>query len=1373
MRHRGLCVDLAIILALFILSILFFAPVTLGGKTMLPADNVFAWAPWSDYAAQAGVTTPHNGLLSDLYLENYAWKDLIVQALNQGELPLWNPYILSGEPFLAAGQHSALYPFSVLFYVLPVAAAFGWFAALHMFLAGLFTYLLGRTLRLSRGASALAAVTFMACGFMFISQVFPMIVAAAVWLPLILCLIERTIQKAERGDRWLSQVPHLLLGAVAVGLVFLAGHPEMDYYVALTAGAFAAWRLAGLALRRRSRVTVLLALAALAAMALAGVGLGAAQWFPLLKLVQQNFREGGASFQDVLGWAFPLRRVISLLIPDFFGNPAHHSYFDLFSGQWVPATVNALGESIDTIYWGIKNYVEGASYLGVLPTVLAVVGALRARGRHQGFFIALAAFSILCVFGAPIYYLVYKLPGLSQVHSPFRWIYPYSLCMAVLAGMGVDALATPRAVGAVPRWRRALDWLGGVAVPRGALLAGLGTLAALAASLAFKDRVADLAGRAMESLALAPQAFADGRMFYSYEFRNLLIFGAALTLGGLLLTFRRGFRRPAVWAALAVLVAASELYVIGQPFFPAVDADLVAYRTPAIDFLTADPGLFRITAYVGDAPDDKPLNANTAMFYGLQDVRGYDSIITRQYAEYMGLIQEQGELQYNRIAPIGNWAPQALDSALLDLLNVKYVVTGADHTIDRPNYTLVYDGELRIYRNDDYMARAFLVSTARVIASQDERDAALQTFDPRSEVILEEPVGDWPTMDEGETATTALPADTAPQVEVLSYGLNEVEVSVRSAEPAFLVLADSYFDGWLAYLRPADAPDPSSAEEAVHIYRADGNFRAVQVPAGEWVVRFKYSPNEIKFGLYVSAMSAIVLALALGLWLWLRFYRGNEGEQGDVQRVTKNTVTPIGLTLVNRLIDMVFAMLMLRVLGPSDAGQYSLAVIVVGWFDILTNFGLNTLVTREVAKERTDANRYLYNTMALRLGLWLASIPLLAAFFLMRGAVKPMSGATVLAISLFAVGLLPSNMSASFAAVFNAYERMEVPAWVSTVTTLFKVALGTIVLLAGLSYVGLAGVSIAVNLITLAIFYVLLRRSLFRPHFEVDWAFQRRMFSVSYPLMLNLLLATLFFKMSMLLLEWMVPDDRVLGWYGAAYKYVDAVQVIPAYFTMALFPIMSRFAVGERNSLLRAYLLAIKLLLLVAIPVAFVGWGVSRELIAILGGTEYLPEGADILKVMIWYMPVGFINSVTQYVLIALDQQRFLTRAFAIGLAFNVAANVLLIRQFGYMAPAYVTIASEVVLLIPFYVGIRRHLAPVPWARLLWRPLLAAAPMGALLVLRPGGSLLAALLVGFALYLVGVVALRVLAPDERDALAGVIPWRRWVQRMRGWLPVRQ
>ena len=99
------------------------------------------------------------------------------------------------------------------------------------------------------------------------------------------------------------------------------------------------------------------------------------------------------------------------------------------------------------------------------------------------------------------------------------------------------------------------------------------------------------------------------------------------------------------------------LFVIGRGFFPAIDPALVGYRTPAIDLLKGDSSLYRITTYVGG--DEKTLNANTAMFYDIQDVRGYDSIIPRQYVDYMRLIQEQGELPYNRIAPIINKHPAA------------------------------------------------------------------------------------------------------------------------------------------------------------------------------------------------------------------------------------------------------------------------------------------------------------------------------------------------------------------------------------------------------------------------------------------------------------------------------------------------------------------------------------------------------------------------------------------------------------------------------------------------------------------------------------------------------------------------------------------
>jgi len=1350
-RRKGLKQDLAVILALLAVSIAFFWPVTVGGKTLLPADNVFVWEPWASHALEAGVETPHNELLSDLYLQNYAWKSFVLESIRNRQLPLWNPYILAGIPFLAAGQHSAIYPFSALFYILPIPSAYGWFAALHMFLAGLFTYIFARTLGIGRPGSALGGVTFMLCGFMFISHVFPMIVAAAVWLPLIMTFIERVVRRAETGgSRPLAYIPDLAAGALASGMMFLAGHPEMYYYVALSCGAFAAWRLIGLARRSRSWRGTLGMAGGLALMALVGLALGAAQWVPLFDLVRDNFREGGASLSEVLSWAYPRRRIIALLIPDFFGNPSHHSYFDLFTRQRMPVTVNAHGQPIQTIYWGIKNYVEGAAWLGILPMLLAVLGMLRWKGRHIGFFAALAVVSLLFVFGTPLYALVYHLPGLSQVHSPFRWVYPYSLCMAMLAAMGADALLNR--VHATGRQSRLREALAARALPWGALAGGSLTLLTLAASLTARERAAALAERVMHRLALAPDAFADGRMFYSYQFRNLLIFGMALTLSGLLLIFHSRLRRRGLVAALAFLLVVGELYVIGAGFFPRTDPALVEYPLPCIEFLHHDAdGPFRITTYVGG---DKTLNANAGWMYGLQDIRGYDSIIPRQYVEYMELIQPQTELMYNRIAPIYEVFGDVLDSPLLHMLNVRYVLANREQPIRREGYSLVYDGDILIYRNENALPRAFLVPRAVTIPDAEARRQALLETDLRHTVILEE----TPNAPSPEIVQPVnLP--TGSTAEIVEYTPNEITVAVRTAEPAFLVVGDSYYEGWLAYIRPLEPPAPDEIEpeeQSLPIYRANGNFRAVQVPAGEHLVRMRYSPNSVKYGFYISFLGGMMLMLSMGLWAWRRFYR--EAEEGHAaQIVTKNTLAPITLSLINKVIDMAFAMLLLRILGPVDSGQYTLAVVIIAWFDILTNFGLNALVTREVAKDKDEANRYFVNTAVARVGLCFASLPVLAAFVGFRQWTSPLPAATVLAILLYWVALLPSNVSASVSAIFSAHERMEIPAIVTTVTTVLRVTLGAAALIAGHGYVGYAGVSIVVNVITMLILYSQMTRLLFRPRCVVDLGFQGRMLLASYPLMINHLLATLFFKVAVLLLEMLAPDPRVVGWYGTAYKYVDAVQVVPSFFTMALFPLMARYAASDHDALLRTYRLAAKLLLAFAVPIALVGWALSSELIGVLGGSQYLPQSAEILQVMIWYMPFGFINSVTQYVLIALDQQRYLTRAFVLGLAFNVVGNLLLIPRFGYMASAYVAVASELVLLIPFYAGIRRYLATIPWPQLAWKQALSALPMALLVVLAPPAYRPLTIVPGLVAYAAGFWLLKGFDAQEREVVGRVLP----------------
>ena len=93
--------DILAALILLILPLLLFWSVTVGPKTLLPIDNLFAYEPWASYQAELGVGLPQNQLLSDLILENYVWKKFIRESIAAGEIPLWNPYILSGQPFLA------------------------------------------------------------------------------------------------------------------------------------------------------------------------------------------------------------------------------------------------------------------------------------------------------------------------------------------------------------------------------------------------------------------------------------------------------------------------------------------------------------------------------------------------------------------------------------------------------------------------------------------------------------------------------------------------------------------------------------------------------------------------------------------------------------------------------------------------------------------------------------------------------------------------------------------------------------------------------------------------------------------------------------------------------------------------------------------------------------------------------------------------------------------------------------------------------------------------------------------------------------------------------------------------------------------------
>jgi O-antigen/teichoic acid export membrane protein len=266
------------------------------------------------------------------------------------------------------------------------------------------------------------------------------------------------------------------------------------------------------------------------------------------------------------------------------------------------------------------------------------------------------------------------------------------------------------------------------------------------------------------------------------------------------------------------------------------------------------------------------------------------------------------------------------------------------------------------------------------------------------------------------------------------------------------------------------------------------------------------------------------------------------------------------------------------------------------------------------------------------------------------------------------------------------------------------------------------------------------------------------MVSEGWPLMLNHFLATIFFQIDVVIIQYF-HGDTVVGEYGVAYKWVNALNVIPAFFTMALLPVMSRQAHEDKPALKRNYGLAIKLLVSTALPVAVVFTTLAFILTGILGGSQYLPDGAIATQLMIWSIPIGWINSLTQYVLIALDLQRRITRAFFIAVGFNIISNVIFIPMYSYRAAAVTTILSELALLIPFALILQGAVGRIDWVRLLWKPVVAAGAMAAVILVMADFSQIAAVIVGCAVYLGILLALKPLDAEELERLAPLLPGR--------------
>jgi hypothetical protein len=791
---------------------------------------LWALAAYSLAACLLGYPVFHGGFLvsphSDQYIGGYAVREFGTAMIRSGHLPLWNPYIFGGMPFVGAFDGDIFYPPTLLLRLLLRAdLAVTWAFIIHVILAGWFAYLWLRASGLGFAAAGIGGLAYELGGPIasFVSPGHDGKLYVAALLPLALFFILLGIRD---GRRWCW--PML---ALTVGFAALAPHPQIFQYFLLTAGAyslFVAWpllpdpvpttpdnaapsRTAGSVHGLRSLAGQRLG-AALAAVAL-GLVISAVQFLPVAQFVAWSPRgdptTGAGSYSYATQFSMPIEDLPNVYLPQFTG------------------MLNR--------YWGGLGSHWFSEYLGASVLVLAGAGLVAAAGdrrRIVRFWLGTAVVATLWSLGhyTPFYHLVYWLvPGTSAFRVPAAAFVIAGLAIAALAAEGADCVLRREV-----RIRYVLVWLGAAGI--------------LAIPVVIRT-AAHTAAQIFGASWTPGSADANAGDISAGALRCLVV----VVLMGAILAIRRDDKLSARAAAVAIaIVITLDLWSIDRAywFFSPPAAQTFA-SDAAIDTLLAQTQPARVLAWPlghSHGRSDPEIAGDALMIHRIRQVLGYHGNEMKRYDDL-------------------SWTPDGtrplLTPHLWQMLNIGFVLTD---TAKVP-----FDGATRIagpvpdatgdtlylYRLAGEHPAAWLTAAAHSLDadSDAEHEVLNQHFDLRRLAVLE------------KAAHAAAPESIgpAPAEQVITDRYEPGDLRFHLSAPAppgtTLVVSENFFPGWHATADGVTVPT----------WRADYVLIGVPLPTGARTVDLTFSSPAVTAGLIVSVLGAL---FALG---WIGWARLNPG----------------------------------------------------------------------------------------------------------------------------------------------------------------------------------------------------------------------------------------------------------------------------------------------------------------------------------------------------------------------------------------------------------------------------------------------------------------------------------------------------------------
>lgn len=387
-------------------------------------------------------------------------------------------------------------------------------------------------------------------------------------------------------------------------------------------------------------------------------------------------------------------------------------------------------------------------------------------------------------------------------------------------------------------------------------------------------------------------------------------------------------------------------------------------------------------------------------------------------------------------------------------------------------------------------------------------------------------------------------------------------------------------------------------------------------------------------------------------------------------RVRRNFVFLVASNLLAPLFSVLLVLAISRLRGVEDLGRYSLLMTVFVLGQTVAGFGLQLVVTREVAQRHDVAGRY-FSTACLVTAAFMVPIVAIAV---------PLSFGTTadhelaLAIALVLLALLVTSINVHGEAVLLAFERVQDFVVINLVETILRAIVGLGLVLAGHGLVAIAMALLTLRAGAAVVYVAALRRCGVGMTLHPDRALARKFVGHIPTVGMIPIVNSLYSRADVLLLTWLGTWTDV-GLYSAAMRFIDLARTIPPSYGRALYPVLARLRTSSPDEYRAVMTNGLRTILMMTVPITLVLFGAGGTILTLLYGVKLAPAIPS-LQVLAWTLVPLAIAIVLAQVLFSADRQALDLRTNVVASITTVACNLVLIPRLGAPGAAVSTLVA-------------------------------------------------------------------------------------------------